>query len=223
MINSIFTPIHRALIVDDLPHCRAWLERAVRAAFESVQVHIAANLAEGVITLSSIDNAPDLLLLDLDLGDGNGLELIRILKLRNAKTHIVVATVFDDDAHLFPALRMGADGYVLKDESQENLVVMLKLISQGQPPLSASIARRLLRHFSPTTDIALPSKPEITLSEREVEVLTLTGKGYSVPKVGELLHLSKHTVAGYVKEIYRKLGISSRAEAALEANKRGFA
>ena len=92
-------------------------------------------------------------------------------------------------------------------------------------PLSASVPRRLLQHFSAQARATAPASnaERVHLTERETEVLTLTAKGLTIPRVAELLTISKHTVAGYVKDIYRKLGVSSRAEAALEANRMGLA
>jgi DNA-binding NarL/FixJ family response regulator len=169
------------------------------------------------------ERVPELAVVDLDLGDGNGVDFIRAFKRRFADRMAIVSTMFDDDAHLFGAIAAGAEGYLLKDESQSGLVHMLTEIRDGKPPLSASIARRLLRHFATKdTSSNSPASPD-GLTAREIDVLTLTGKGLSVPKVAELLELSRHTVAGYVKDIYRKLGISSRAEAALEASRRGLA
>jgi DNA-binding NarL/FixJ family response regulator len=129
-----------------------------------------------------------------------------------------VTTIFDSDQHLFPALRAGAQGYVLKDQSRPYLVQMLQAIAGGVPPLSPSIARRLLGFFSPP---AAEPTPE-ALTPREIEVLTLLSKGLSIAAAADVLKLSRHTVGGYVKEIYRKLGVGTRAEAALEAARRGI-
>jgi DNA-binding NarL/FixJ family response regulator len=132
----------------------------------------------------------------------------------------VVATVFDDDAHLFPALRAGAQGYVLKDQSREQLADMLRGIVAGQPPLSPSIARRLLRQFRTVADVA--AAPAESLTAREREVLGLIGKGLTVPATAQALGISRHTCVGYVKEIYRKLEVGSRAEATLAASRLGL-
>lgn len=97
---------------------------------------------------------------------------------------------------------------------------ILRGILADQPPLSPSIARRLLRHFQPAHD-----NPQLTpeiLTPRETDVLRLIAKGYTVVQVAQALSLSHHTTAGYVKDIYRKLSISSRAEATLEATRRGL-
>lgn len=206
----------RALVVDDLAEARAWLAEAVRAAFPGIQVDTAGNLADA---MARIDPPPPLALVDLGLPDGSGIQLIDALQRRGAGTLCIVATVFDDDAHLFPALRAGAQGYVLKDRDRDALAGMLRGIAAGQPPLSSSIARRLLRHFQP---LPAPAGEDNPLTPRETEVLRLTAKGLTLNEVAEALGLSRHTVSGYLKEIYRKLSVGTRAEATLEAARRGL-
>ncbi|WP_271679436.1 response regulator [Thermomonas mangrovi] len=205
-----------ALVVDDLPGARAWLAAAVEAAFPGIAVTLAGSVAEG---LARIDPPPALALVDLGLPDGSGIQLIEALQQRGAGTFCIVATVFDDDAHLFPALRAGAQGYVLKDRDRDALAAMLRGIVDGQPPLSASIARRLLRHFQPAVDAG---EAQVPLTPRETEVLRLTAKGLTVGEVATVLALSRHTVSGYLKDIYRKLSVGTRAEATLEAARRGL-
>lgn len=202
----------RALVVDDLADVRAWLAEALRAAFPGIEVDAVASLAEA---MARIEPPPQIALVDLGLPDGSGTQLIEALQKRGAGTLCIVATVFDDDAHLFPALRAGAQGYVLKDRDRDALAGMLRGIASGQPPLSSSIARRLLRHFQP-----MPQQADLT--PRETEVLRLTAKGLTLNEVAEALGISRHTVSGYLKDIYRKLSVGTRAEAALEAARRGL-
>ena len=206
----------RALVVDDLADVRAWLADALREAFPGIDVALAANLGEA---MAKLETSPQIALIDLGLPDGNGTQLIEALRKRDADTLCIVATVFDDDAHLFPALRAGAEGYVLKDRDRESLADMLRGIASGQPPLSSSIARRLLRHFQPPPQ---PADAGVALTPRETEVLRLTAKGLTLNEVAEALGLSRHTVSGYLKDIYRKLSVGTRAEAALEAARRGL-
>lgn len=202
-----------ALVVDDLESSRDWLSRALDQAFPAIQISVAESLAEAQAWM---DNPPPLALIDLGLPDGSGTRLIE--KLHPQGTLCIVATVFDDDAHLFPALHAGAQGYVLKDQSTDKLAEMLTGIVDGRPPLSPSIARRLLRHFQPLTLAA--SEPALTA--RETDVLRMIAKGHTVAEVAGLLGLSRHTAASYLKDVYRKLSVSSRAEATLMASRRGL-
>ena len=201
----------RALIVDDLASSRDWLACATTLAFPGIAIVQAATLAQA---MPLCEPPPPLALIDLGLPDGSGIRLIEHLHPRGVLC--IVATVFDDDAHLFPALHAGAQGYVLKDQTPEALAAMLGGIAAGQPPLSPSIARRLLRHFQPVAPAAN------ALTARETEVLRLIAKGMSIGESADLLGLSRHTVAGYLKDIYRKLAVGSRAEATLEAMRRGL-
>ncbi|MEO7063797.1 MAG: response regulator transcription factor [Dokdonella sp.] len=202
-----------ALVVDDLASSRDWLSRALLIAFPGICIATAATLAEAE---ALIVPAPPLALIDLGLPDGSGVSLIE--RLQGSDTLCIVATMFDDDAHLFPALHAGAQGYVLKDQSPDELAAMLAGIAHGQPPLSPSVARRLLRHFQPQASMA----DATALTARENDVLRLIAKGLTIAEVAELLALSRHTVSGYLKDIYRKLSISTRAEATLEAARRGL-
>jgi len=207
-------PYTDALLVDDLSHCRAWLRRALEQAFPGIAVREAGSLAAA---MEALEPTPQLALVDLGLPDGPGLRLVEALSRRGGCL-TVVTTVFDDDAHLFPALRAGAGGYVLKDQTPEQLADILRGISAGHPPLSPSIARRLLQHFGPLP--VADSGPALTT--RETEVLQLVAKGFTAQEVADSFGLSRHTVAGYLKEIYRKLSVSSRAEATMEAARRGL-
>ncbi|AKS41633.1 response regulator [Wenzhouxiangella marina] len=206
--------MNKALIIEDLPAARAWLEAALNEAFPGISVACTESCSGAREWLAQ--DRPDLALVDLGLPDGDGTALIAAIKRAHPDALCVVASTFADDAHLFPALRAGADGYFTKDQGQDALVRVLREISQGKPPLSPGIARRLLSFFQD------PEPPETPLSPRETEVLQLIGKGYSLNEVGRLLEITRHTAAGYVKDIYRKLGINSRAEAALKAAEFGL-
>ena len=205
------------LVVEDLPEARAWLVDALGHAFEAITVEVAGDLAEARAALEG--GLPDIALVDLGLPDGSGTELIAELRAAPKNVLTVVTTIFDDDRHLFAALRAGADGYVLKDQSRTDLVEMLSGIHAGRPPLSPSIARKLLSVF----EQAAPDPDTATaLTAREAEVLTLIAKGYTVARVAEMLGITRNTAAGYVKVIYRKLNVSTRAEATLEATRQGL-
>ena len=223
------TAFGRALVLDDLAPSRAWLGRALTLAFPGIVIEQAGSLAEAMTRLVP---PPDIALIDLGLPDGSGVTLIEQLDALGAGTLCIVATVFDDDAHLFPALRAGAQGYLLKDQPPEALADMLRGIAAGQPPLSPSIARRLLRHFSTggkAPGHASPTQPQpsatadaVTLTARETDVLRLAAKGYSAQQIAEAFALSRHTVTGYLKDVYRKLSVTTRAEATLDAARRGL-
>ena len=206
-----------ALVIDDLDHCRDWLARALEQAFPDVQVAFADSVAGAFAALAT---PPPLVLCDLGLPDGSGLQIIEHLSRHAPQTACVVTTVFDDDAHLFPSLRAGAHGYLLKDATVEAIADLLRGILDGQPPLSPSIARRVLRHFQ--APLQATAAGDDALTARERDVLRLIAKGLTIADAANALQLTRHTVAGYVKDIYRKLQINSRAEATMEAARRGL-
>lgn len=210
----------RVLLVDDLPDALAIMQSAVSAAFAQAQ----CTLAHGARQALSLIEAQsfDLALVDLALGDGHGCDVITRLAQRQPTCSIVVSTIHDDDENLFRALQAGAQGYLLKDHPINWLAIQLQGIAQGQPPLSPSIARQLLRHFQakPALPATQASPQELTMREREV--LGLLAQGVRIADIGHALNISRHTVGDHVKNIYRKLNIGSRAEAALQARSMGL-
>lgn len=207
------------LIVDDQAAARAWLSRAVGLVSADAKVHVAQLVREAIQILN--DNSIDLALVDLGLPDASGLEILRWLRQRQPQAICVVASVFDDDEHLFAALRLGAQGYLLKDQAQDTLAESLHAVLAGQPALSPGIARRVLLHFSSGEPPPVPEAPK-QLTSRERDVLQLVGKGCTVPETARMLGISAHTAHGYVKDLYRKLAVSSRAEAAVAASRLGL-
>ncbi|HEX6592947.1 MAG TPA: response regulator transcription factor [Moraxellaceae bacterium] len=216
--------LSRVLVVEDLPEVNAWLLQLMRSAFPGVAVHSADSVQAAQKELA--EAAIDLVLLDLGLPDGSGLDIIRQLQAQRSPAVIIVMTVHDDDEHLFRALAAGAQGYLLKEQDDAQLIQQLRQMEQGQPPLSPRIARRMLAHFQQhQTSPQAPRQParDSGLSPRESEVLAYIARGLRVAEVAQQLGLTPSTVASYIKSIYFKLNISSRAEAAIEASRRGLA
>lgn len=203
-------------MVEDLKAPAQWLQEILAEAFPDLRVHHADSLANARTLLRQ--HPPDIALIDLGLPDGSGVELIRDLTPRGCQC--VVTTIYADDHHLFPALRAGACGYLLKDQPGDKVVHALRGIVAGEPPLSPVIAQRLLRVFGAPANPA--ERIDARLSNRERETLTLIAKGFRLPEVAAQLGVSRNTAAGFIKAIYRKLDISSRAEATLEATRMGL-
>lgn len=207
-----------AFILEDTPESQVWLSEVLCQSFAGIQIHAANHVAQAITALSQLP-AVDIALIDLSLPDGSGVAVIEWLNRHSPQTICVVASIFDDDSHIFPALRAGAHGYLLKDQPQAAIVQALNGIVTGQPPLSPAIARKLLRHFH---EPYIEATAQALLTEREKEVLSIIAKGMTMAETANLLGLKRNTVAGYVKEIYRKLNVSSRAEAAITAQKMGL-
>ena len=245
----------KVLIVEDNPVARSFLTRVVRESFSDALVITEAGDLETarreIGPLREGEQAIDpfkLILVDLELPDGNGMELLAELGAYPATK--IVTTLYSDDDHLFPALQCGADGYLLKEDRFEVLVEELQKIVRGQPPLSPAIARRLLTHFrhGPTVGGAggsasnsgpVPlssgfqsSRPmpmgrgapldHERLTPRESEVLTYLSKGFTIKEIANLMGIKWFTVNDHIKSIYKKLNVSSRAEAAVLASKQGL-
>lgn len=216
--------MQHALIVEDLPESRIWLTGVLQAAFPTLQIAAAARRDIALACIN--EHRYDLALIDLGLPDGSGVDVVAALQQHQPDAVSVVVTIYDDDAHIFPALQAGAFGYLLKEQDQGTLVSQLLRISQGEPPLSPQIARRMLSHFGmhdrQQKAQIRQALEEVKLTERETEVLRRVAKGYTLPEIALQFSLSKHTIGDYVKQVYRKLNISSRAEATLEAARRGL-
>lgn len=208
------------LLLEDLPQIRAWLKDLLLEVFPGADVSEAARVHEALSLVSAVGF--DLALIDLGLPDGSGVDVIAALREQQPEAQSVVVSIHDDDDHLFPALQAGAYGYILKEQARELIKVQLQRISQGEPPLSPSIARKVIAHFAAQARPQAPSMPRVQLTDRENEVLLRVAKGFTLPEIGQQLNLSRHTIADYVKQIYRKLNVSSRAEAALEAQRLGL-
>ncbi|HLP98112.1 MAG TPA: response regulator transcription factor [Sideroxyarcus sp.] len=209
-----------ALILEDMPESQEMLKEVAQAAFPSIRSCCVADVAGAMKMLGQFQF--DLALIDLSLPDGSGTTVVEALSTRFPQCMIVVATIFDDDDHLFPALRAGAQGYLLKDQPPEQLVTQLQGINNGHPPLSPSVARRLLDHFREGSEQLKAVPEDILLTPREREVLVQLTRGISIADIGAVMNISRHTVGDHVKNIYRKLNISSRAEAALQAKQMGL-
>ena len=210
------------LLLEDLPEIRAWLRKLVLQVFPGATISESSRVHDAIEMVGAVKF--DLALIDLGLPDGSGVDVVTKLRDMQPDAQSVVVTIHDDDEHLFPALQAGAFGYILKEQARELITEQLQRISQGEPPLSPSIARRVMAYFSAKAkpQPQANAMPNVSLTDRESEVLLRVAKGYTLPEIGVQLSLSRHTIADYVKQIYRKLNVSSRAEAALEAQRLGL-
>lgn len=199
------------LILEDMPDTQMWLKDACALAFPEAKVYVAASIAEATQLIDT--KKPTLALLDIELPDGKGNSLIPALLDKHPSCICIIVTIYADERHLLPSLSAGAKGYILKDQSKQRIAEMLIQAMAGELPLSPAVATMVLSHFSNTEDVGSASP----LTSRESEVLALIGAGSSTPTVAEQLGISKYTVEDHLKQIYRKLEITNRAEAALAA------
>lgn len=210
------------LVEDDAP-TRHHLARAVESNPALALVGRAANLAEGRAQLEQA--APDVLLTDLGLPDGSGIELIQELRRRAPGALAMVITALGDEKTVIAAIEAGASGYLLKDGSFAEVGEALLELLAGGSPISPGVARYVLRRLQAEgagapSEPAAPDAPRLT--EREHEILTLIAKGFSFPEIAGLLSISAHTVTTHVRHVYEKLEVSSRASAVYEAVQLGL-
>jgi DNA-binding NarL/FixJ family response regulator len=206
-------------LVEDEPTTR--LAVAARlAAVEGYRVlWQAERLDQGMAELHR--QPPQLLIVDLGLPDGSGLDLIAAARRLDPAIGILVLTVFGDEQKLIRAIEQGARGYLLKDEPAIGLVDAIEQLRAGGAPMSPAIARHLVSRLL-RREVPPPLAEQGVLTAREVEVLELAAKGYNHAEVARLLGLSAHTVASYTRRIYEKLEVRSRAEALFEARRLGL-
>lgn len=215
---SVDRPI-TVLLVDDHEVVR----RGVRAFFASQDdLKVVAEAATGPDALAAAaEHHPDVALMDLRLPGQDGVETTRALRACSPGTHVIVLTSYGSDEMLYPALRAGALGYLLKDVAAEDLASAVRRAARGEPTLSPSIAARLMR------DVASPEahgpEPELEpLTPREAEVLTLVADGLSNHEIAARLHLAEATVKGHVSSLLAKLALPDRTKAAVYAWRSGL-
>lgn len=209
--------MQQVLIVEDVAETRRWLHDMATDAFPGCKTVLVGSVRAALAALETI--APDVALIDIGLPDGSGIDLLRQIRRRNPAILCVITTVLGDDANIVAALSVGANGYLLKEQPPDRIVRQLAQLADGIPALSPSIARRIMEHFRLTGPV---DNEDGTLTARERQVLGLISRGLRNSDVARQLELSETTVASYIKAIYRKLGISSRAEATWHATRMGL-
>lgn len=216
------TPIHVAIVEDDLDF-RDALVRALLVAPDMRLAGIAGSRAEG---LDLLQGPPvDVLLVDLGLPDGSGIDVIREAAQQWPGCSIMVSTHFGDETHVIRSIEAGAAGYLLKDSSQAKIVTEIRSLASGGSPISPIIARQVLARFRPGAPVGgggPAGNAPLPLSAREKEVLDLITKGFTAHEIARLMDLSHFTVRTFVRRIYAKLKVSSKAEAIYEARTRGL-
>lgn len=218
----------RILIIEDHYETRQWMVKLVQEVFPDSGVAEAATARQARKLMN--DESIWLALVDINLPDGNGIDLIREFRSADKSALFVVTTIFDDDKHIFAALQAGVNGYLLKDQDKQDIAAALKGIVSDEPPIAPFVARRILTHFqdiknSHNAGSSQNSEDDdavCNLTSRESDVLVLIAKGYTRNEIANLLGISVYTVSDYIKSVYAKLRVSSRVEATLEAIRLGF-
>lgn len=220
---SSSSQIRVALVEDDV-HFQNALVEAIGAAPDMTLQSVAGTRALGLQALDQIQ--ADVLLVDLGLPDGSGIDVIRAAHTKWPGCNIMVSTTFGDELHVMQSLEAGASGYLLKDSAPEKMVFEIRSLYSGGSPISPLIARLILMRFrQDNKSVAAPlesasGKP--ALSAREHEVLEYITKGFTSDEIAVIMSVSRHTVLTYVRRIYAKLEVNSKAEAIFEARTQGL-
>lgn len=203
------------------------LTAAIGTASDMRLLSVASTRSQGLLML---EQAPaHVLLVDLGLPDGSGIDVVRAAHVQWPECNIMVSTTFGDETHVMQSIEAGAAGYLLKDSSPDAMVQEIRSLHAGGSPVSPMIARQLLMRFRPpvnsVTEFAVgrdTDKERAVLSEREREVLEFITKGFTSKEIAALMSVSHHTVLTYVRRVYAKLKVNSRAEAIFEARVQGL-
>ncbi len=214
---------YRVMLVEDDVEIRRGIQSLLVAQPDFELLAVADCVVQGKNLLS---DKVQLLLLDLGLPDGSGLDVLQTVKQRYPSIKVIVFTVFADSRNTMAALEAGADGYVLKDA--ENIIDVLRRTMRGEHPISPEVTQHLLRqvrssmaHVAETDEADVPQQ-SVNLTPRERETLTALAQGLSFSEIALNLKISTNTITDYSKSLYRKLGVNSRAEAVYEGVRRGL-
>ena len=205
----------RLMIVDDHAIVRQGLRAIIRVT-PGLELVGEADDGQAAITLADAVR-PDVVLMDLVMPELDGVEATRAIRTASPATKVIVLTSFDDDEKVFPAIKAGAAGYLLKDVRPAELADAIRKASRGEALLASSVAARLMQ------EVAGGPPPAATLTDRELEVLRLIARGMSNKLIARELVVSEKTVKTHVSNILAKLHLSDRTQAALYAVREGLA
>jgi NarL family two-component system response regulator LiaR len=208
----------QVLIADDHAVVREGLRGLISSEPGMEVVGEAKDGVETVLKAHALQ--PDVILIDLVMPRKDGIQAITEIKKHDPDARILVLTSFAEDDKVFPAIKQGALGYLLKDSSPQELLQAIRDVHHGESSLHPAIARKLIRELSQPSDLPPAEEP---LTEREVDVLRLVAKGLSNDEIGERLFISERTVRTHVSNILGKLHLANRTQAALYALREGLA
>lgn len=232
-MNLEFPGMWRILIVEDDTQMRDFFASSVQRCESLCLAAAVGTLAEALAWLDQPENEVDLLVTDLGLPDGSGLEVIRHAALVRPSCESLVISMFGDEENVLASIEAGALGYIHKDSTPDDIADTILQMKAGASPISPMIARRVLSKYAglrsaqaPTRDVTPPSVNDPfdppALSKREKEVLGLIARGFSYLEIAGLQKISVHTVQSHIKNLYRKLAVNSRSEAVFEATRMGL-
>ena len=196
----------RFAITDDHPVVLKGLKEIISEGFDNVTIDVSTR---GYELLNKItDNDYDIVLLDISLPDINGLEVLREIKKRKRKILVLILSMYPEEEYAARALRAGANGYLTKKSASDELVLAVQKILSGKKYISPAFAEKMMLDFESDTQ----KPPHESLSDRELQVLSMIGKGKAVKEIAGELHLSSNTVRTYRTRILEKIGVKGTSE-----------
>jgi DNA-binding NarL/FixJ family response regulator len=185
-------------------------------------LHVVAEAGDGEQAVQlAAEHHPDIIIMDIAMPKLNGIEATKQIKAANPATPVLVLTAYDDDQYVFAFLEVGAAGYLLKDVSVSDLIQAIRAVHAGESVLHPAVARKVINHFARRTE-EKHSEASDPLTEREMEVLRLAGKGMTNREIASQLTISIRTVQVHLSNVFSKLGVGSRTEAVLYALRLGW-
>jgi DNA-binding NarL/FixJ family response regulator len=210
----------RILVAEDHPLFRKGMISLLSSVPEFEVIGEAATGEEAVVRAAQLQ--PDVILMDLQMPQVNGIEATRRILQESPSVRILVVTLFEDEDSVFMALRAGARGYVLKDADEEDVVHAIRAVGRGEAIFSPAVASRVLAYFAASPPGGSPPQAFPTLTEREREILNLIAQGHPNPLIARHLSLSTKTVGNYVSNIFTKLRVADRTQAIIRAREAGL-
>lgn len=212
-------PAPRVLVVDD----QTLIRTGFRLILTARGIDVVGEAADGAEAVSMARTLlPDVVLMDIRMPKTDGLEATRRILQQTPDCRVLMLTTFDLDRYVYTALSIGARGFLLKDVTPEHLAAAVRLVSTGDALLAPSITRRLVERFAETSTATTPPVSLEALTPRELEVLTLLGRGLSNTELAARLTLSEATVKSHVARIFAKLTLRDRAQAVVLAYETGL-
>ena len=211
------------LIVEDDAEFRLRFETIVSEASDLVLAGSVGFVADALTAIEGC--AFDVLLVDLGLPDGTGVDVIRAAHQRCPAARIMVVSVFGDEENVVQSIVAGASGYILKDSLSSEFILTIRELLAGGSPISPMVARLVLNQARSSYAVDIPAASDVgetVFTDREIEILTRVAKGFSFSEIANLLDISVNTVKTHVNHIYGKLSVHSRSEAVYEAGKIGL-
>jgi len=207
----------RVILADDHAVVRAGIRQFLEHAAD---IEVVAEAGDGEMARQLIaQHRPDVAVLDIQMPKASGIEVTRWVRANHRAVGVLVLTAYDDDPYVMAVLQAGANGYVLKTASPVEIVQAVRDVHEGKSALDPIVAQKLMAHIASRTEP--PSLVE-TLTERELEVLSLAAKGYTNKAIGIQLGISDRTVQGHLAKTYQKLQANSRTEAVMRAVSMGL-